>query len=215
VCHPGAPAWEPRHAIPDEGYILFFGTLEPRKNVGALLDAYERLIAHRDARPQATLAGATAALPPLVLAGQAVEASRPLLDRIARPPLAGRVTHRGYVDPADRRALYEGARLLVQPSFEEGFGLPVLEAMTIGVPVVAASRGALPEVVGDAGPLVDPGQPDQMTAAIERLLDDEAYAGACASQGPMRARHFRWDETARRVYQAYQLAIEHHACASA
>jgi glycosyltransferase involved in cell wall biosynthesis len=87
--------------------------------------------------------------------------------------------------------------------------------MTLGVPVVAASRGALPEVVGDAGPLVDPDQPDQMAAAIERLLDDEAYAGACASQGPMRAHHFRWDETARRVYQAYQLAIEHRACASA
>src|SRR5205807_2662179 len=101
--------------------------------------------------------------------------------------------HIGYVDPANRRTLYEGARLLVQPSFEEGFGLTVLEAMTLGVPVVAANRGALPELVGDAGPLVDPDTPEEMASAIGRLLDDEAFAAACASKGPIRARHFRWD----------------------
>ena len=91
----------------------------------------------------------------------------------------------------------------MQPSFEEGFGMPVLEAMTLGVPVVAADRGALPEVLGDAGPLVDPDNPDQLAAAIERLIDDDAFAAACASKGVMRARQFSWDAMARDVYSTY------------
>ncbi len=195
VCPPGAPDWPPRDAAPpDGGYVLFLGTLEPRKNVGALLDAYERLIARRTA-------------PPLVLAGQATGSSQPWLDRIARAPLSGVVRHVGYVDPANRRALYEGARLLVQPSFEEGFGMPVLEAMTLGIPVVAANRGALPEVLGDAGHLVDP-EPEPLASAIEHMIDTPAYAAACAARGPLRARQFRWETTARDVYAAYQRAID-------
>ena len=86
--------------------------------------------------------------------------------------------HIGYVDPADRHALYAGARLLVLPSFEEGFGLPVLEAMTVGVPVVASNRGALPEVVGDAGLLVEPDQPEALADAMARLLDDDGHGRA-------------------------------------
>lgn len=209
VCAPGAPDWTPRGARAggDDGYVLFFGTLEPRKNVGALLDAYERLLT---SRPRANRA-----LPPLVLAGRATEASGPWLDRISRAPLHGVVRHIGYVEPANRRRLYEGARFLVQPSFEEGFGMPVLEAMTLGVPVVAANRGALPEVLGDAGPLVDPDQPRQLESAIERMIDDPAFASACAAKGPARARRFRWEITARHVYRAYQLAVDRHQCVSA
>ena len=111
VCSPGAPAWTPRPAPPTDGYVLFLGTLEPRKNIGALLDAYERLSLRRYP------------LPRLVLAGKATGESRPWLERIKRPPLDGAVRHIGYVEPTKRRELYEGARLLVQTSFEEGFGL--------------------------------------------------------------------------------------------
>ena len=209
VCPHGRPAWAARTTAPRTGYVLFFGTLEPRKNVGALLDAYERLLdssvgPHNEET-----------LPALVLAGNATDASGPWLDRIARPPLQGIVRHIGYVDPARRREMYEGARLLVLPSFDEGFGLPVLEAMTVGVPVVAANRGALPEVLGDAGLLVDPEDPDQLAAAIRRILTDEALAAACASKGVLRSRRFDWQYTARDVYAAYQLAIEHRQCASA
>ena len=82
----------------------------------------------------------------------------------------------GYVDPDHRRALYEGASLLVLPSFDEGFGLTALEAMTLGVPVIASERGALPELVGDAGLLTDPDDPDTITAAIIRVLDDASLA---------------------------------------
>jgi len=202
VCSPGAPDWPVRRESRTGGYVLFFGTLEPRKNVGALLDAYEHLAASRPA--------GAAALPELVLAGKATDQSGPWLSRIARPPLAGIVRHIGYVDPADRRKLYDGARLLVQPSFEEGFGMPVLEAMTVGLPVVAANRGALPEVLGDGGALVNPDDPPQMAAAIARLLDDDAFAGACAAKGVFRARAFTWRATADAMLDAYELAIRHH-----
>jgi glycosyltransferase involved in cell wall biosynthesis len=196
VCPPGAPEWTPRAQPANDGYILFFSTIEPRKNVGGLLDAYERLIA------------SDRVLPELVLAGNATDEAQPSLERLTRPPLAGRVRHIGYVDPADRRDLYAGARLLVMPSFDEGFGIPVLEAMTLGVPVVASDRGALPEVLGDAGPLVNPDEPAAIAGAIARLLDDGGYASACAAKGVLRARHFTWNRTARLVYDVYRQAVD-------
>jgi glycosyltransferase involved in cell wall biosynthesis len=198
ICSPGAPDWTPRPTRPANGYILFFGTLEARKNVGALLDAYERIAPDR-------------AVPELVLAGRETPDARPWLERIGRPPLAGRVRHIGYVDPAKRRALYEGARLLVQPSFDEGFGLPVLEAMAAGVPVVAADRGALPEVLGGAGVLVDPDDPIALAEALHRVAADEALAGDCVARGVRRAGDYRWGDTAVRVQEAYRLALERRA----
>lgn len=195
VCSPGGPSWMPRSAQPRDGYVLFFGTLEPRKNVGALLDAYEML------------AGRRTNLPHLVLAGKATEQSGPWLERLGRAPLNGLVTHRGYIAPADREALYAGARLLVQPSFEEGFGLPVLEAMTAGVPVVAANAGALPEVGGNAVLLAHPADPSSFAAAIERLLDDDDLVTACVEKGLARAASFSWAHTAAATLDAYDQAI--------
>jgi glycosyltransferase involved in cell wall biosynthesis len=151
-----------------------------------------------------------------VLAGKAAAESQPWLDRLARAPLEGRVRHIGYVDPSNRQALYDGARLLVQPSFEEGFGIAVLEAMTRGVPVVAANRGALPEVLGDAGLLIDPDRPDELASAIWRMLSDDNLAAAAVSKGIQRSARFSWDATARRVFQAYEQAIDHRRqCGSA
>jgi glycosyltransferase involved in cell wall biosynthesis len=200
VCPPGAPGWSPRQSEPgDDGYILFFGTLEPRKNVGTLLDAYERLASRRRD------------LPPLVLAGKATDAARAWLEQIDRAPLKGRARHIGYVDPAQRQTLYEGARLLVQPSYEEGFGLPVLEAMTLGVPVVAANRGALPEVLGEAGLLFDPTDPDHLAAAIERAIDDPSFGSRARTAGVARAKYFTWERTARSVFAAYEAAVAEHA----
>lgn len=198
ICSPGAPAWQPRAgAPPSNAYVLFLGTLEPRKNVGTLLDAYERLAARRRD------------LPELVLAGKATGAARPWLARLERAPLKGLARHIGYVNPADRRSLYDRARMLVQPSFEEGFGMPVLEAMTAGVPVVAANRGALPEVLGGAGLVFDPDEPDQFASAIERMIDDEAVAATAAAAGVQRAKHYTWERTATRVFETYEAAIAH------
>jgi glycosyltransferase involved in cell wall biosynthesis len=203
VCPPGAPEWPARTVQPADGYLLFFGTLEPRKNVGGLLDAYERLIGLMNGRA-----------PELVLAGKATAESRAWLERLARPPLRGRARHIGYVDPTDRQALFARARLLVQPSFEEGFGLPVLEAMTVGLPVVASNRGSLPEVLGDAGALVNPESPEDLAGAIAALLEDRTRAQACADKGIRRAEAFRWDRTAARVLDAYRQAVERHQCES-
>src|SRR5204863_6844895 len=128
----------------------------------------------------------------LVLAGKATDAAREWLDRIACPPLAGRVRHLGYVEADDRRGLYEGAAVLVLPSLDEGFGLPVLEAMTLGVPVVASRRGSLPEVLGDAGQLVDADDVPGLASAIDRVLSDRAFAAACAAKGIARSAQFSW-----------------------
>jgi glycosyltransferase involved in cell wall biosynthesis len=87
--------------------------------------------------------------------------------------------------------------------------------MTLGVPVVAANRGSLPEVLGGAGTLVEPDDPQTMAAAIDRVLADDTYAALCAARGLDRAAAFRWDTTAARVYDLYQHAIERRQCASA
>jgi glycosyltransferase involved in cell wall biosynthesis len=196
LCPPGAPAWTPRAKAPGgDGYVLFVGTLEPRKNLGVLLDAYEQL------------AVGGKHVPPLVIAGKATEHAGPWLARIARPPLSTRVKYVGYVDPLKRRDLYEGAKLLVQPSFEEGFGLPVLEAMTVGVPVVAANRGALPEVLGDAGPLIDAEDVDGFAEAIDSIINDPVAATSATARGFERAQLFSWERTAVTTLSAYKAAL--------
>jgi glycosyltransferase involved in cell wall biosynthesis len=209
ICYPGRPDWQPRADRPDRhgrgssgperGYVLFLGTLEPRKNIGTLLDAYE------------LLAGRRPDLPELLLAGRTTEQSAPWLDRLTRAPLKQFARYVGYVAPSQRERIYAGARLLVQPSFEEGFGMPVLEAMTVGVPVVAANAGALPEVGGNAVVLVSHDDPSAMATAIERLLDDQELAARCVAQGLARSREYSWAEAARGALQAYERAAARHA----
>jgi glycosyltransferase involved in cell wall biosynthesis len=195
VCRPGAPDWTPRAAAPPDGYILFVGTLEPRKNIGGLLEAYTQLLRRRPDAPR------------LILAGRALPASKPWLDALSRPPLAGKAVHLGYVDDGEREALYKGASVLVLPSFNEGFGLPVLEAMTVGVPVIAASRGALPEVLGDAGILVEPDDPEALADAMERMTTDTMLARTLAATGIRRTRLFDWTASARALRGAYDDAV--------
>ncbi len=200
ICRPGAPTWSPRPAAHDDRYILFVGTLEPRKNVGALLDAYETLLARGVAR-----------LPGLVLAGRPTPDAADWLARIARPPLLGHVRTLGYVDSSARQSLYESACLLVQPSHEEGFGMPVLEAMTLGVPVVAANRGALPEVLGDAGLLADldrgADDPRSLAGSMERMLSDDSLLATASVRGIARAQRFRWVDAAETAREAYGRAL--------
>ena len=198
VCSPGPPSWRALGRapnVPADGYVLFVGTLEARKNVGALLDAYTTLLERDDRTPT------------LVLAGRATPDAAAWLDRLSRAPLAGRVRRLGYVPDADREATYAGARLLVMPSRYEGFGIPVLEAMSAGVPVVAANRGALPEVLGDAGTLVDPDDAEALAAAMHRSLTDDVFARACAQRGLTRAQEFSWERAALALHGAYEAAI--------
>ena len=196
VCSNGAPDWKrPPAAANADGYVLFAGTIEPRKNVGGLLDAYARVLARRSKAPR------------LVIAGHADASAAATLAAIDRPPLAGRVEYRGYVPAEERESLYKGAQVFVLPSFDEGFGIPALEAMSAGVPVVVANRGALPEVVGDAGLLVDPDDPDSIAAALEQVIGDGDLRASLARRGLARARHFTWMQTARDVRRAYEDAL--------
>jgi len=201
VCPPGPPAWASAVAqvrtscnLAGGPFILFIGTLEPRKNLRGLLDAYALL---RSRRPEA---------PPLILAGRARDAMAHELARIGIPPLAGYVQHLGYVSDAQKQQLYRGASMLVLPSFEEGFGLPVLEAMACGVPVVVSNRGSLPEVVGGAASPIDPDDVAAMAAAMEQLLSPAAAAAATA-RGIIEARRFSWEVAARTARDAYRSAI--------
>jgi glycosyltransferase involved in cell wall biosynthesis len=196
ICSNGAPAWSPREHATGNGHILFMGTIEPRKNVPTLLRAYAQLLTRR---PHA---------PPLVLAGGVAPACRDLLDELARPPLAGRAKYAGYVNGIDRENLYRQASMVVLPSFDEGFGLPALEAMTLGVPVVVSSRGALPEVVGQAGSIVGPDDVPGLTSAMERLLVDPAFAEQRSRDGIVQAKRFSWDASAARLLDAYRAAVE-------
>ena len=118
------------------------------------------------------------------------------------------VRHEGYVDERQLRKLYEEAVLLVLPSLDEGFGIPALEAMTVGVPVIASARGALPEVVGDAGLLVDPLDVSALAAALERVLRDDQLRDRLSVAGGARARRFSWRASADALTGAYAQAIE-------
>jgi len=194
ICPPGAPTWQTLGRAPNNphnGYILFLGTLEPRKNLDVLLDAY------------ATLLRGSRRVPPLVIAGGASPDARSWLQRIAGEPLKHHIRYTGYVANEEREALYAGARALVLPSFDEGFGLPVLEAMSAGVPVVTSNRGSLPEVVGGAGVLLDPSDVPAWADAIERLTTDAPWTTALASAGLARARSFTWQRSADELHRAY------------
>ena len=198
TCPFGAPTWrtlgrEPN--VPRDGYLLFVGTLEPRKNVGTLLDAYTQLLRARPGTPR------------LVLAGPATRDASAWLARLDAEPLKGHVEHIGYFADERREAIYAGARALVMPSLEEGFGIPALEAMSAGVPVIASNRGSLPEVIGDGGTLLDPTDTDGFAAAMERVVTDDAWAAAQARAGLNRARAFTWSSTAHILRQAYVDAV--------
>ena len=200
ICPPGPPAWsdgvrQRRTQVPAQ-HILFLGTLSLRKNVGTLLEAYAQLRARMGDAP------------PLVLAGHRTPASARWEARCQESPLKGHVVITGYVDTAKRIDLYEKALMLVLPSYEEGFGLPVLEAMACGVPVIVSSRGSLPEVAGAAAAPIDPddagGFADQMHAVLT------GNASTRVAQGIAQASRYSWATCAAAARRAYQSAIEIH-----
>jgi alpha-1,3-rhamnosyl/mannosyltransferase len=194
------PDWAGRIQGGDpNGYLLFVGTLDARKNVGALLDAYGQLLSRRTS------------LPRLILAGSAGTDAGHWLEQMQRAPLAGHVEYLGYVSDERRAELFRGARLFLMPSLEEGFGLPALEAMAAGVPVIASHRGSIPEVVGDAGILIDATDAATLAGAIESTMNDAGLWQNLRERGLERARQFSWAQTARDVRRAYEGAIFSHA----
>lgn len=173
-------------------YSLCTSTLEPRKKIERLLSAYQLL-------PQAVRQRH-----PLILVGSSGWLSEALLADIARLSAQGWLKYLGFVPQNDLPSLYAGARAFVYPSVYEGFGLPVLEAMASGVPVVASPFTSLPEVTQGAALLVDPDDVDALASAIHRALVDESWRQSAISLGLAVAQTFSWDRCADQTIKVYQ-----------
>jgi glycosyltransferase involved in cell wall biosynthesis len=177
-------------------YILSVGAIQPRKNLRRLVAAYASL---RRARPEGNL-------PKLVLVGKCAWLYDETLRSIKDLEISNSVVLTGYVPETDLPALYSGALCFVYPSYFEGFGLPPLEAMQCGTPVIVGDQTSLPEVVGDAGVLVDPFDVNDIAAAIEKVIFDSEVRAQLRVKGRERAGLFDWRETARQTLAVYQKA---------
>jgi len=177
------------------GFILFVGTFEPRKNLPGLLDAYHRL------------RGALPGVPPLVLAGRRGWLYESLYGQAASLGLEPHILWREDIPQPLMPALYNAAAVLVLPSFYEGFGLPALEAMACGTPAIVTNRSAPPEVVGEAGLLVDPDRPEEIAARLSDVLTDGALAARLRQAGLARAATFTWQQTAEAVRRVYEQVL--------
>jgi glycosyltransferase involved in cell wall biosynthesis len=185
-----------RYGIDDE-YVLAVGSIQPRKNLVRLVRAYSDLRRRRSHDK----------LPQLVLVGKRAWLYGETLRAVEQSGVASNVIFTGYVPESDLPALYSGALCFVYPSYFEGFGLPPLEAMQCGAAVVAGDRTSLPEVVGDAGLLVNPFDEDAIGAAIASLIDDGELRARLGARGRERAAQFSWAQTARQTLQVYEQAI--------
>ncbi len=180
-----------RYRLPDR-YILAVGNLQPRKNLRRLIEAFARL------------KGAGTIPHGLVLVGRSRWRGLDVLDAVKAFGLADEMVLTGYVPDADLPTLYSAAEVFVYPSLYEGFGLPPLEAMVCGTPVIASATSSLPEVVGDAAVLIDPTDVGDLTTALTRVLSDAALRQRLSTAGVARAARFSWDDTARRTLAVYE-----------
>ncbi len=189
---PPVPAGPPR-LLPAwvEGYVLALGTVEPRKGLPTLVEAF------------GMVAGRHPGLA-LVVAGPDGWGSAELAGAVSACPARERVVRLGWVDQAARDALLAGARIFAYPSRYEGFGLPPLEAMAAGVPVVATRAGSLEEVLGSAAQLVEAGDAAQLAGAIDSLVSDEAQREKLALRGRERAAQFSWEACAAGLAGLYR-----------
>jgi glycosyltransferase involved in cell wall biosynthesis len=182
IFHPGATS---RLDLPAR-YVLFVGSLQPRKNLVRLLAAWERT---KDAHPDAWLL--------LVGTGGSVF-------RSTAWAASERVKFLGSVPDADLPSLYASATALVLPSLDEGFGLPLLEAMASGTMVLVSTAGALPEVAGDSGVFFDPQEVPEIAAALERGLRDRTLRDSLRGKGLLRAQRFSWEASSKMLWKVFE-----------
>ena len=187
-------SYKDKHLLPEE-FILFVSTIEPRKNITALLRAYALL---RE-RYRVTTG--------LVLAGGVGWQSEQIFEEVEQLDLTDHVTFLGRVNNGDLLYLYNLARCLAHPALYEGFGLTPLEAMASGTPVVVSNVSSLPEVVGDAGLLVDPNDVEDLAVALQRVLTDDALHATLREKGLARASVFSWQRAAQETMAIYQRAL--------
>lgn len=172
-------------------YFIQLGTIEPRKNIPRLVEAYSRLRERRRPLPQLVFAGK-----PGWKCETSFRAMKPLSD-------TNDIVYAGYVDRARAVLLLRGALACVYPSLYEGFGLPVLEAMAAGTPVITSDTSSLPEVAGGAALYVDPANAESIESALENLVDDRAGAAVRAEAARLRAQSFTWDLSAEKLAALY------------
>lgn len=174
-------------------HLLYVGNHQPRKNLLRLMEAFAHMRQRRDYQ--------------LVIGGPRDPRRVELDEAIHRLALQGEVILTGLIPLEDLPALYSGASCFVFPSLYEGFGLPVLESMACGTPVVTSNTTSLPEVVGDASVLVDPYDPQALRGAIERVLESKGLQEELRERGMGRARLFSWDATAKKTLNVYYEAL--------
>jgi alpha-1,3-rhamnosyl/mannosyltransferase len=187
ACNTGAPQGAP----PRERVVLNVGAIQTRKNIGRLVDAFETL----DPAWRLVLAGSF---------GYGAEAIR---DRIERSPARDRISVLGYISAGELAGWYGRASIFAFPSLDEGFGIPLLEAMAAGLPIVTSTASALPEVAGGAALLVDPLDTDALSRALQQLADDEVLRQELAGKGIARARDFSWEKAARETWAVYRKVL--------
>jgi glycosyltransferase involved in cell wall biosynthesis len=184
-----------RLQLPDR-FILFAGTLEPRKNVAGLLHAYRQLLDR------------TANLPDLILAGARgwlFEETQSLIEQLK----LGEHVHRiESPSEAELLVLYNAASVCVQPSFFEGFGLTVLEAMACGTPTIISDRGSLPEIAGEASLIINPDNSAELAQALAQMLGDNRLRAELRRKGLARVKEFSWERCARETLAVYQRVLE-------
>ncbi len=186
--HHGTDHITPATGVARENIVLNVGAVQKRKNIARLVEAFEQ-----------TKPGWK-----LVLAGSAGYGAEEILARISNSPRRQDIQVLGYVSVPELARQYARARIFAFPSLDEGFGMPVLEAMVAGVPVIAGMRAALPEVCGDAALLVDPEDTTAITAALENLMQDASMAERLVQAGFNRAREFSWTKAATQTWAVYQ-----------
>ena len=181
-----------KYHLGDGPFILSVGTIQPRKNYRRLIQAFARLDTPAS----------------LVIAGGRGWHYQEIFNEAVKQGLEQRVHFPGFVADTDLPALYSAARLFIYPSLYEGFGLPALEAMACGAPVIASNTSSLPEVVGQAGLMVNPTDVDDMAAAITGLLTDADLRQKLSQAGQEQARRFRWEDMAVKLLDLYKMILQ-------
>jgi glycosyltransferase involved in cell wall biosynthesis len=178
----------PCPAVQREKIVLNVGAIQKRKNIARLVEAFETL----DAEWR------------LALAGSFGYGAEEIQARIASSPARERISVTGYVSPEDLAAWYARASIFAFPSLDEGFGMPVLEAMAAGAAVLTSNRSALPEVAGDAAILVDPEDSGDLAGRLRELAENENLRRNLAARGAARARLFTWEKAVRETWDVYR-----------
>lgn len=180
-----------------EKYILHIGTLEPRKNLGFLIEVFSEVVKDKKTHDWN-----------LVITGKKGWHYRELYQKVKELGLESKVIFTGYFDEADKPALYKGAAVFAFPSLYEGFGLPLLEAMASGVPVISSNASSMPEVVGDAGILISPQDKALWVKSIKKVLSEGKLRDKMRVENKKQAANFSWEKTAKKTAEVYKEVAE-------